>query len=834
MNYSGIENIPISRRREIIKNLSEAELWPLIGSIIIKLGFKWVDITHGRDEHGRDLVGSALTNTGGNELVGFVVKADSISGGVSNNTTLIRVMDQVKLAFSAKYLGANVRNPERINRIIVVTNKNISNTAKVEISSLDIPYGSIEFWQLEELEEKITKLVPSFYLKIKPELYEYLIALRQECDRVKDIQRSIHFSKEKKLSDIFVVLPIMEIKRGKFLSIKGKKEKKKNKSKVFDDLPEPVMIEDEDLLNPHKNYILVGEPGSGKTCLLRQTCIRLVENILAGDSTLPIPLFLNARELDNLPKELNIDFILNKIFCSANFRTAFNDEFPDDNKYTLFVDGLDELSLDSTRSQLYDFMIKVSSDFKSLHIILTSRPLQMWREGTTGNFQEGAILPIQHSAMADLLEKLVSKPKKSAAILKELINSEIFRKLPRTPLVVTLIALLHEEEELPELPANLADLYELFCMVYLERWTKKGQKYFDTKIAILELLALELHNRRTTDLLISDLHSITKKYLSKKGTLQSSEIFVTELVKENLLLLCNNSDHSYKINDGCALSLNENICHEKCSVSFVHKSFQEFFVARHLKKRPSESEKFLSENFDDPWWGSIGMFFSGFVKDIPTLIQEVIKRPVPSGPISISRMVNLGQLTQAATQTDLNIKVASCLHGGSLLGDGYRYGIKINQEHDLKTSRFQLVGALSWLYEQSYSSYHLLASLQKAFDDILEKFKNSIKLSNEHELYSLQLLGISWALADSGNIESLIKLSHHLDESDGVMTAFLTILLESSEDNLLDKKGLSRTNLERRDAWLKSIKKIKKRVKRYKNMILDDMNKEAKDFSENK
>ena len=129
MSYSGIESIPLFKRKEILKDLKEPQLWPLIKAILDKLGFDWVDITHGVDEHGRDLVGCAPTMTGGLEYVGFIVKSEAISGGVSSKTTLIKVIDQVKLAFTSKYIGVRLRNSVRINRVVVVTNQTISNTA---------------------------------------------------------------------------------------------------------------------------------------------------------------------------------------------------------------------------------------------------------------------------------------------------------------------------------------------------------------------------------------------------------------------------------------------------------------------------------------------------------------------------------------------------------------------------------------------------------------------------------------------------------------------------------------------------------------------------------
>jgi len=835
MSYKGIESIPIVRRRKIISGLSEAKIWPLLASILQKMGFNWVDITHGTDEHGRDLVGSAKTITGGSEYVGFIVKAEPISGGVSGKTTFIKVLDQIKLAFSAKYTGPYTRNPEKINRVVVVTNHTISSTAKQEISTSDYPYGSIEFWQINDLEKYVTAFLPSFYLNIEPELYTYLIALRSKCENVQDIQRRIHYIEDKKLTDIFVNLPIVEVKRGKRIPLPGKMEKKKDKKKVFGEFEEIKFISNDELLTPKKDYILVGGPGAGKSCLLRRICINLIEKRLSGDDTQPLPLYLNAKDLAE-EKDVILTIVLNKIFCSDEFKKSVvggNAELAKDHNFTLLVDGLDEVPSDKKRSSIYDALLQLSSEYLNIKLVLSSRPLHMWKEGPNGDIQEGAILPIQRSAMADLLQKLISGPQKSTAILREIVQNEVFHKLPRTPLVVTLIALLHEENELPEIPANLSDLYELFCMVYLERWTKSGQKRYDSKIAIIELFAFHLHNERKTESKVFDFFTITKNYLLKKGIEGDPHQFTTELIKENLLLICKVPNNGIQDLD-CLLHKGKSICSVDCNIGFIHLSFQEFFVARHLKRRPNDGENILAENFDDPWWGSLGLFFSGFVKDVANLIKTITSTKPLGGPLSIARMVNLGHLSQAATQTDFDVKKQSCLHGASLIEDGYRYLIELNKVHNINTPKYQLVGALCWLYEQAYSSVHLETSLKECFNSLLQSLDKTDKLTEQRETLGLQVLGIAWALANTGEIDPLLELSNVIDQSDGALTAMMTMVLESFEDQLLKENGMPVNTVERKQRWLKAIKGIKKRAKRHKDLLIEDMNKVVKeiDFKE--
>ena len=42
--------------KKIRKGKKESELYPILKSLFIKMGFREVEITHGKDEYGKDLV----------------------------------------------------------------------------------------------------------------------------------------------------------------------------------------------------------------------------------------------------------------------------------------------------------------------------------------------------------------------------------------------------------------------------------------------------------------------------------------------------------------------------------------------------------------------------------------------------------------------------------------------------------------------------------------------------------------------------------------------------------------------------------------------------------
>ena len=691
---------------------------------------------------------------------------------------------------------------------------------------MDIPYGIIEFWDNVDLEREITHHLASYYLQMDPELHDYLISLRQKCDQLHDVQRRIKFSDQKKLVDVYVELLVIEVPRGHKLPIKGKKLKKKDHSHIFQDIEDLIYIPDEELQNPKDNIFIVGGPGSGKSCLLRKSCIRLIELMLSGKSSLPIPIFLNAEYLIDAYDELDTEKLCNIMYCSDVANKPYLARKIKELDTLLYIDGFDELASNSMRSKVLDSLVSLTEKYPKIKVLAASRPIRMWRDGLPAKFKEGRILPIRRRAMASLLERLITKPKLSALILKELTESEVFQRLPRTPLVVTLIALLHETEDMPELPANLAELYDLFCLVYLERWSKEGRRTFDSRIAVLERFSMKLHESYRTRMKVEELLKISEEHLEKIGDTTPPLSFVTKLISENLLLECQKHINGEEKISKCNIDLGGEYCDPHCDVGFIHQSFQEFFVARLLRRRPEEGIKILSKFFDEPWWGAIGIFFSGFVKDIPNLIDAIIEKPIPEGPYAMARMVNLGHLTQAATLTSIIARQSACEHGSNLLHYGYEYSARINQQIGSRITKFYLLAALCFFFEQSFSSAYLHRALKLCFVKILHEFKKAEKKSGHRGELGIKTIALSWALANSGDPQPLLDFAQATDLSDGVLVGIATVLLEDFQQ-YIKKNPNGMSMLETREAWMESVSKLKKKVMKYKDMLQRDMEKIA-------
>lgn len=813
-------SLPVSERRRMLRELSEKELWPVLQTLLLHMQFKWAEITHGVNEQGRDLVACGPTSTGGDELLGVVVKSEKISGGVSGKVMLRSVLDQVDLCFRIKYSGPECRSKRKINRVIVVTNKSISKFARDEISGIDIPYGSIEFWDLAKLEKNVSEYYPAYYLHMKQELHDYLIALRTSCSQMSDLQKNLHIPSSRKLNDVYVDIPMIERFRGSSPRIGGRRFSKKEMSSVFPEIKEPNTIHIDELADPDKDIFIEGTPGSGKSCLLRMSCIRLIDTLLTG-SYMPIPLYLNARDIAGCINEGNDVQVLDHVLCvnDSTQETILNclHEQP----FVMYVDGLDEIHRQNDRDKLLGILAEMQNTSHKLKLIVTSRPIHVWQNTSSLAFREGVLLPIQVGAMASLLEKLISKPSLYIEVLRELTESGILDKLPRTPLVITLIALLHEQESSSEIPANLYELYELFCQVHLERWGKRGGKKYDTRIAVLEIIAWDMQLNGNTGITVKDAVELCEGYLTDRGVDHILE-YLTDIIRENALIECGELMADDSELNTCCPSEDGAVCKEECLISFVHQSFQEYFCSRYIASNQDLIDSHLVKYFDDPWWGTIGVFISGRLKDIPDLLENIVHTPVTDEKYAFSRMINLGYTAQAATTTRVKSLTMACSHGLELIRISYHHAVAMNERFGMRFTQLELVGALVYTYQHTYASKYLSDILNLLYTEERERFLDSDSDKMREEA-GMQLLALAWALASLGNITKMIDIGSITNQADGVLKGIVALLMEDFQ-KLIESGEIALENEDIRERWQSTNKSVRKEAIKHRKMLMEAMN----------
>ena len=234
------------------------------------MGYSNVIHTHryGSPELGKDIIASLLHPIDGEVWYAFVVKYGRIGGGTVEIET---IKGQVKQAFEYAYDDLT-GNKVRIHKVKVVTNENFTAGAQTSISqSTELrSFSNIDYWYHDKLIPLIDKFYPDFWLPGDEFCKEYTKSVRakiQEEFELKDLSINFEDKKVKKLLNLFVepVLtePVVEEKNDSSGNLIKNITRKNVSLKTLSESAE--------------NILITGEPGSGKTKLINNVALSLLD-----------------------------------------------------------------------------------------------------------------------------------------------------------------------------------------------------------------------------------------------------------------------------------------------------------------------------------------------------------------------------------------------------------------------------------------------------------------------------------------------------------------------------------------------------------------------------
>ena len=148
----------------INKNEKEPFLFPILKQLFLAKKYDCVEITHGNNEYGKDIVFKEYDSKLGNERwYAVVVKNKNASmedfedGGEINR--------QIKLSFQHPFMDS-AGNEQYINSVIVIVNGTISHQAKSVLNKVLPPHfrNNVDNWNYQKLEEEISKEIKDIFL----------------------------------------------------------------------------------------------------------------------------------------------------------------------------------------------------------------------------------------------------------------------------------------------------------------------------------------------------------------------------------------------------------------------------------------------------------------------------------------------------------------------------------------------------------------------------------------------------------------------------------------------------------------------------------------------
>ena len=226
--------------------------------------------------------------------------------------------------------------------------------------------------------------------------------------------------------------------------------------------------------------VILGDPGSGKSSLLRYLAVRWARIEDANlRYTQPLPLLIELREYNRWECSSGKSF--SKYLHEASTWHRLNQQTLDhllkqQDRVVLFLDGLDEVFDPMERERVVNDIHRFSNDYKYVRIVVTSRVVgykpQRLRDADFRHFmlqdldddQIGNFLDKWHDVTFDKPEESNSKRERLYAAIK---NSKSIAQLAGNPLLLTMMAILNRNQRLPD---DRVDLYYQCSRLLLHQW----------------------------------------------------------------------------------------------------------------------------------------------------------------------------------------------------------------------------------------------------------------------------------------------------------------------------------------------------------------------------
>lgn len=333
-------------------------------------------------------------------------------------------------------------------------------------------------------------------------------------------------------------------------------------------------------LDCNRLVVVVGDPGSGKSSLLKYRALQW-----AKDEIGPLPLFVELSSYARDARKGLLNYFLSGVevprFGSANLRERLQT-----GRAAFYLDGLDEIFDLPTRKSVIDQIVTLCATYPKAGIVVTTRKVGYEPECLrNAGFLHATLEEFDYPQILQFLRQwyLISEADDQKRALLEarlenaLAASPPIRELAANPLLLTIMATLnrsHDPEK--ELPQNRVELYQEASRVLLQEWDTKRALLPDATLAwqekerLLQELAGDMQQTEgglTGNLIHRDrLLSLLRAFLDKlciTDSYSKSLALIQQLTERNFILAYAGADH---------------FC-------FVHRTFLEYFCAAWFVKR---------------------------------------------------------------------------------------------------------------------------------------------------------------------------------------------------------------------------------------------------------
>ncbi len=397
-----------------------------------------------------------------------------------------------------------------------------------------------------------------------------------------------------------------------------------------------------DIVNDAQTYpyiVILGDPGSGKSMLLQYLALNWARTPLNNVISQPIRLLI---ELRSYSRDRNsgqckdfLEFCHNgNVICRLNQHQLH--EQLKAGKVLVMFDGLDEVFDPAQREEVITDIHRFTNDYPNVRVIVTSRIIgykpQRLRDA---QFRHFMLQDLESDQIQDFIYRWheltftdeADKVRKRERLQQAINTSKAIGELAGNPLLLTMMAILNRNQELPR---DRPELYNQASRVLLHQWDVEQKLLENPRIdsvaidykdkqAMLRQIAyfMQAADKGLAGNLIrgEDLEKILTGYLRSIGVSEARKVarLLIEQLRSRNFILCYLGADSY---------------------GFVHRTFLEYFCASEFVERFGKRgleggltiEELKTEVFGKQWWDEtwheVLRLIAGMIE--PKFVGEII------------------------------------------------------------------------------------------------------------------------------------------------------------------------------------------------------------------
>ncbi|MCC5608176.1 HEAT repeat domain-containing protein [Nostoc sp. CHAB 5834] len=395
-----------------------------------------------------------------------------------------------------------------------------------------------------------------------------------------------------------------------------------------------------DVVNKKQDYkyiVILGDPGSGKSTFLQFLALNWAESPLDNVISLPIPLLIELRTYMRRREDKECNNFLEFFHkCSGAIahlsQLELDKQLKAGNALVMF-DGLDEVFDPGKREDVITDIHRFTNDYPDVQVIVTSRIISYKPQRLlNAEFRHFILQDLDSEQIQDFIYRwheltftdAVDKVRKRERLQRGIAASKSIAELAGNPLLLTMMAILNRNQELPR---DRATLYDQASRVLLHQWDVERALMEDKRLdpktldykdkqAMLRQVAylMQTGEKGLAGNLINenDLVKVLTDYLKTiefDKPREAARVMINQLRTRNFMLCFLGADY----------------------YAFVHRTFLEYFCAWEFVWQFKETqtltiEELKNEVFGKHWqdesWHEVLLLIAGMIE--PRFVGEIL------------------------------------------------------------------------------------------------------------------------------------------------------------------------------------------------------------------